>query len=201
MAVIDSVTLPSLKHFLITKMINSIDRKEHILNPESICRILRKKAREYIDDSDSGLDTDTNESGDDYPFLVEVRKRCKSSISDRQYVNLMVKGLNAYAEMHHLQEIEEKCECIRRINSFELESDQQKRVLVLFSERQMMKHAPTLMTKQMEDAKSIQMNFRFGANFEHVINIFVDGETEKRFRNDLKFYCLSKKTAQNFNHN
>lgn len=206
---IKSVNLPHMKLYLITKLVGYLDQHEIVLNPKSIYEKLKKLSRKRIDDNDNDVYDATNDIDSilndttetdlaDYPFSKMMRKKYTSSISEPEYVRLLLDGLQAYADIHHIVEFGQRfAHKSVGIGKSKLDSRRFKiQKLTAFDERTVHKHVPALIAKQMVNAKNdrictlSELKPDQSYTLNPFVHIFVDGEMLQRYRDDEKFYRI-----------
>lgn len=189
--------LPSVKHHLITKFVADIDNQVVTLNPKKIHSILIKVIKGQrsndCDDNDGGNVNELDASGD-YPFLKMVRKKYASSISNREYAELLLTALHAYADIYHFDEFkhhfaqhsngdQQYIEELTKPNNPKLKK---------FNEMYMHKHGSKLIEKQKANAKDDRIYSHHVVNSRYslhsVVKIFMSKEMAHRYRDDIKFY-------------
>lgn len=209
---IDSIQMPNLKLYLITKFVGDVNQHAIVLNPRSIrTALIKLKRTGNADINANGNEIDHNkarthsvlneDAADDYPFMKMVRKKCSSSIDDRDYARLLIVALVTYADIHHIEEFERICSRADQLatDSKQYESELpalKKKKLKVFNKQTMRKLGPALIAKQMETAKNER-------TYEHQVihpvlslsqnvEIFMDLEMQERYREDVKLYEIIK---------
>lgn len=194
---IECVELPCLKLYLITKFIGDLNQHEIPLNPYSIYKKLTKLARADIDDTDTDDDDvlDDTKATEDYPFMKIVRQKYSSTISNRKLAKLLMVALRAYADIHQIIEYKQRCSSEPKFSN-DLKRHQMemrpKHKLTVATERDWRKRAPTLIAKQLANAKNERIHDPRMLYRSYTLNayvyIFVDAEMLKRYREDEKYY-------------
>lgn len=187
-----------MKLYVITKFVGDLGYSGIALNPRSIYKALIKVSRTYTDnDAIDGGDAKNGakEVIDIYPFMQTMKKKCSSTISDREYAKVLMIALQAYADIHHIVEIRE---CLIRglklsnntdVQRFQHESPKFK--LKVFNERYMRRNGSKLIAEQFAQAKDDRICENcISQPLNAVIQINPDLEMEKMYRDDLKFYDI-----------
>lgn len=207
---IESIQLPSLKLYLISKFVGDLNQRKMMkLHPQSIDEMLHQLLRNHNgdhndDDTDMSVDVDPPLAGD-YPFMKLIRKKYSSGISDREYAELLLDALDAYADMHHFVELERKISAGTVPLPFDAETiskSQKKQKLRRFDERYMRTrgYGQALIERELNHAKNTRIydkrEILQQLTLNSVVRMSVGTELHLRYREQIKYYDIVKHVVE-----
>lgn len=187
----------TLKKILIEKFLFELDKKQIEFKVKSMLNMIiaAEKSSDPVEKND-----DTNgEPKEKYPCLKKIKRQPKSALSDQEYLNLIWKGLEVYAELKHLKK------CFMNLENQPLmpiyEKPKSKKSKNRLENLRSIKNMNSIVMKksieqQLKNAKNDLIPITPPINLENVKLITID--SANIYRSDIKYMYVAMSKSEKF---